>query len=94
MMLPRERGTLRETIPKSTFTIVCLFTLICIGTSTFLNEVSMYRNERTQSYGVVLKIGLGALTSIVGIIHTDPLLHARYVGLAVSECYMSHIGIH
>ena len=95
MMISRERGTLRETIPESTSVILCLFLLICVGTGTFIAEFSTISNESTRTWEdqllVALKVGLGAISSITGILFTDPLLHARSFGLTVSVCFTKQL---
>ena len=94
-MLRRERGTLRETIPESTSVIICFFLVICIGTGTFIAEFSRTSDDTTTTWKdqllVALKVGLGAVSSTMGIIFVDPLLYSRYFGLTVSVSLLKQI---
>jgi hypothetical protein len=84
----RERGTLRETLPKRPSIIVALFIAICTASATFLCQyASIGTDEATtwESLAVVAVITcLGALSAVAGILYSSSSIHSISYGIAVS----------
>ena len=74
----RERGTLSSTLP-SAFSILSVYILISTAFATFVSQESLSSKSQFTFHGVdfliVSKVLLGVLTSFIGNLFVDPLVH-------------------
>uniref|UniRef100_A0A7S2U916 Uncharacterized protein n=1 Tax=Attheya septentrionalis TaxID=420275 RepID=A0A7S2U916_9STRA len=82
----RERGTLRETLPKRPSIIVALFIAICTASATYLCYYASIGNDEAttwESLAVVAVITcLGALSAVAGIVYSSSSIHSISYGIA------------
>lgn len=85
----RERGTLQKTLPKSPHVILFLYTVLSGLIAAYIFEYSL-RDESDKQFTMSFLQGLiGASSSIVGIVYTDPY----NVGLSFSISVSRHVRI-
>eukprot|EP00559_Dactyliosolen_fragilissimus_P002593 CAMPEP_0184866524 /NCGR_PEP_ID=MMETSP0580-20130426/22754_1 /TAXON_ID=1118495 /ORGANISM="Dactyliosolen fragilissimus" /LENGTH=586 /DNA_ID=CAMNT_0027366259 /DNA_START=70 /DNA_END=1830 /DNA_ORIENTATION=- len=86
--IPRERGTLIETLPKSPIVVLVLVLLVCSGFGTVLVLFS----DKTYIYDTLMdkqlaltfvKVALGSVSSMIAIIYPHPCAHSFAFGSAV-----------
>lgn len=85
---PRERGTLKDTLPRKPIFVILLVCLISALLATMLAEYSLedlnegVASERRWTFWGVACLGSGS--TLVGILYGDSLSHAFAFGVAVS----------
>ncbi|GFH43839.1 hypothetical protein CTEN210_00312 [Chaetoceros tenuissimus] len=85
----RERGTLSSTLP-SAFSILSVYILISTAFATFASQESLSSKSQFTFHGIdfliVSKAFLGVLTSFIGNLFVDPLIHslALVIGIFLS----------
>ena len=84
----RERGTLSSTLP-SAFSILSFYILISTAVATLVSQESLSSKSQFTFHGVdfliVSKVLLGVLTSFIGNLFVDPLVHGLAWVIGVSN---------
>ena len=85
----RERGTLKDTLPRKP---IVLIALICITSAALATALFLYSYSSPTTINDVAKLGLvallGSVSASVGIIFGDSLSHIFAFGVAVSSWFI------
>ena len=71
----RERGTLQSTLPESHYATICIYFVVCAVLATLIYDYSRYNNndhDKQDLLKALVPSGLGAFSTILGIVFVDP----------------------
>lgn len=74
--IPRERGTLQDTLPKPYVPLV-LFWIMCTATAVYTHYYSFIQNVNSIEDTIIISLqaGLGVASSMYSVVYSDPFVH-------------------
>jgi hypothetical protein len=84
--LPRERGTLQDTLPKP-YLILFLFWIMCTATAVYIHNYSNVENVESNKGAVIISLqaGLGVASSMYSVVYSYPFVHLVSYTFDVSD---------